>query len=295
MSQPVIASTAVSTADRLGFTLFAAAALHLLVVLGITFAVNDKTAPPPTLEVTLATYQSKEKPKDADYLAQINQQGSGTLDKKALPSSDQQAQFQDESIREVQPKAQAAAQPEQVIAEQRRITTTAASSHKTTAKVDVETPKPAAEERDKPRKAIDFRNEIASLEAQLHKQRQDYAKRPRIKRLTAASTLQEDGAFYKESWRRKVETVGNLNYPDKARKQKLYGELRLMVAINRDGTLNKIEILDSSGYQVLDDAAIRIVRLSSPFTPFDDTLKSYDLVEIIRTWRFEPGNRLFSE
>ncbi|MFK0571490.1 energy transducer TonB, partial [Endozoicomonas sp.] len=106
---------------------------------------------------------------------------------------------------------------------------------------------------------------------------------------------QEAGAFYKESWRRKVEKVGNINYPEKARRDQLYGELRLMVAIKRDGTLSSVEIMASSGYKVLDDAAIRIVKLASPFAPFDDTLKSYDIVEIIRTWRFEPGDRLFSQ
>ncbi|MBO9480694.1 MULTISPECIES: energy transducer TonB [Gammaproteobacteria] len=296
MTQPAtISSAAVSTADRLGFTLFMAGVLHVLIVLGVTFSFNDKPAPPPTLEVTLASYQSKEKPKEADYLAQINQQGSGTLDEKALPSSDQQAQFQEDTIKEVQPQSQTAAQPEQAVTEQTRITTRAKSQQQVSATDDREKQEPIAVEKDKPRKHIDLKNEIASLEAQFHQQRQEFAKRPRIKRLTAASTLQEAGAFYKESWRRKVEKVGNINYPEKARRQKLYGELRLMVAINRDGTLSNVEILDSSGYRVLDDAAVRIVRMASPFAPFDDTLKSYDIVEIIRTWRFEPGDRLFSQ
>ncbi|MGO0305472.1 energy transducer TonB [Endozoicomonas acroporae] len=296
MTQPAtISSAAVSTADRLGFTLFMAGVLHVLIVLGVTFSFNDKPAPPPTLEVTLASYQSKEKPKEADYLAQINQQGSGTLDEKALPSSDQQAQFQEDTIKEVQPQSQTAAQPEQTVTEQTRITTRAKSQQQVSATDDREKQEPIAVEKDTPRKHIDLKNEIASLEAQFHQQRQEFAKRPRIKRLTAASTLQEAGAFYKESWRRKVEKVGNINYPEKARKQKLYGELRLMVAINRDGTLSNVEILDSSGYRVLDDAAVRIVRMASPFAPFDDTLKSYDIVEIIRTWRFEPGDRLFSQ
>ncbi|USE36508.1 energy transducer TonB [Endozoicomonas sp. SCSIO W0465] len=272
-----------------------AAALHVLIVLGVTFSFKDKPAPPPTLEVTLASYQSKEKPKEADYLAQINQQGSGTLEEKALPSSDQQAQFQEDTIKEVQPQSQTAAQPEHTLTQQTRITTRAKSDQTVAATDDREQQEPVAVEKDQPRKHIDLKNEIASLEAQFHQQRQMYAKRPRIKRLTAASTLQEAGAFYKESWRRKVEKVGNLNYPEKAREYQLYGELRLMVAINRDGTLSTVEILDSSGYQLLDDAAVRIVKMASPFAPFDDTLKSYDIVEIIRTWRFEPGNRLLSQ
>lgn len=288
-------TSAVSSADRLGFTLFLAALLHAVVVLGVSFNTNNKPAPPPTLEVTLATYQSKEKPAEADYLAQINQQGSGTLEEKALPSSDQQAQFQDDTIKEVQPESQTAAHPKPIQAQQTVVTTTAQSDRQLSAMAEVISPEPVAVEDDEQRRQIELLNEIASLEAQFHQQRQEYAKRPRIKRLTAASTREEAGALYKESWRRKVEEVGNLNYPQRARRERLYGELRLMVAINRDGTLNNVEILNSSGYPVLDDAAVRIVKMASPFAPFDDTLKSYDLVEIIRTWRFEPGDRLFSQ
>lgn len=105
----------------------------------------------------------------------------------------------------------------------------------------------------------------------------------------------EPGAAYKNAWKQKVERIGNLNYPAKARQQQLYGELRLMVAINRDGTLSSVEILKSSGFSILDDAAIRIVRLAAPYAPFTDDLRDYDIVEIIRTWRFEKGNRLFSQ
>ncbi len=288
-------SSTVSSTDRLGFTLFMAAAVHAVAVLGITFGLNDKPAAPPTLEITLATYQSKERPKEADYLAQLNQQGSGTLEEKALPSSDQTAEFQSHEVNEVQPKAQEAAQPEQQKHNDNRVVTNAESNQKVAVIEEIEQQTTEAQILDTPRQHIDLRNEIESLEAVFNKQRQEYARRPRIKRLTAASTMQEAGAFYKESWRRKVEKIGNLNYPEQARKQKLYGELSLMVAINSDGTLADVEILRPSGFSVLDDAAIRIVRLSSPYAPFGDDLNDFDMVEIIRTWRFEPGNHLFSQ
>lgn len=288
-------SPTVTSADRFGFTLFMAVVIHAVVMLGISFGIQDKPAAPPTLEVTLAKYQSAERPKDADYLAQINQEGSGTLEEKALPSSDQLAQFQANQIKEVQPVSQTAAQPEQVKKRDSQIVTQAKSTHAVITTNEERKPTPETEVQDQPRKRIDLRSEIESLEAHFNNQRQEYAKRPRIKRLTAASTMQEPGAYYKEAWRRKVERIGNLNYPEQARQNSLYGELRLMVAINRDGTLSDVEVLQSSGQRVLDDAAIRIVRLASPFAPFGDDLRSYDMVEIIRTWRFEPGNRLFSQ
>ncbi|OED45669.1 energy transducer TonB [Endozoicomonas sp. (ex Bugula neritina AB1)] len=288
-------SSTVSSSDRLGFTLFMAAAVHAVAILGITFGLQDKPAAPPTLEVTLATYQSKERPKEADYLAQMNQQGSGTLNERAKPSSDQEAEFQSDLIKDVQPKAQEAAQPKQEQNSETKVVTKAKTEQKVVVNQEVKQKTPKVDVQDKHRKRIDLRSEIESLEAVFNEQRQEYARRPRIKRLTAASTMQEAGAFYKESWRRKVEKIGNLNYPEQARRDQLYGELGLMVAINRDGTLAHVEIMHSSGYKVLDDAAIRIVRLASPYAPFGDDLRDYDMVEIIRTWRFERSNRLFSE
>ena len=137
--------------------------------------------------------------------------------------------------------------------------------------------------------------EIASLEAQLSMERELYAKRPKIHRLNAASTLRDKGAWYKEEWRKKIERIGNLNYPDEARRQRIYGSLRLLVTINRDGTLYEVQVLESSGHSVLDQAAMRIVRLAAPYAPFSGDLAEFDRLEIIRTWRFERGDRLSSQ
>ena len=121
------------------------------------------------------------------------------------------------------------------------------------------------------------------------------AKRPRIKRLTSLSTVSSADAFYLNSWRRKIETIGNLNYPEEARRRKLYGSLSLMVAILPDGSLKEVEVLESSGHKVLDDAAIRIVRLAAPYAPFPDELRqSTDVLEIIRTWQFRKNSSLRS-
>ncbi|MEJ2760202.1 MAG: energy transducer TonB [Gammaproteobacteria bacterium] len=90
-----------------------------------------------------------------------------------------------------------------------------------------------------------------------------------------------------EAWRAKVERVGNLNYPQEAQRQGLSGSLILDVALNPDGSVKKIIVRRSSGYKVLDDAAIRIVKLASPFAPFpDDIRKETDILHITRTWQF---------
>jgi len=96
-----------------------------------------------------------------------------------------------------------------------------------------------------------------------------------------------------KAWLDKVERVGNLNYPEKARQKGIFGDLRLLVALLPNGTLKEIRVLESSGHKLLDDAAIRIVRLAAPFAPFPDELsKDTDELEIIRTWRFQKNNVL---
>ncbi len=282
------------SADRLGFAVFLALVVHAMLLLGLGFKLPDRTPPEKTLEITLATYKSQEEPEKADYLAQLNQQGSGTLDEKARPSSDQQAIFQDNKINDVNIESQQATRPQQQVQNADRITTRKEAKIKTPTDQQKQEESQSLQE-EKPRQRIDLTAEVATLEADYFRKRQEYAKRPRIQRLNAASTRQEKGAYYQEAWRRKVERIGNLNYPEAARSKKIYGSLRLKVTIQRDGTLKDVTVNESSGQKLLDDAAMRIVKLAAPYAPFSDDLKDFDELEIIRTWRFEPGDQLFSE
>lgn len=128
--------------------------------------------------------------------------------------------------------------------------------------------------------------EIAALSAEIRRKLEAKADRPRRKFLSA-STREFNYAAYMEAWRAKVERVGNLNYPDEARRNRLSGSLVLDVALNADGSVNQITIRRSSGSKVLDDAAVRIVELSSPFAPFPDHIKKEtDILHITRTWQF---------
>ncbi|MBA1330730.1 energy transducer TonB, partial [Candidatus Endoriftia persephone str. Guaymas] len=96
--------------------------------------------------------------------------------------------------------------------------------------------------------------------------------------------------------RRKVERIGNLNYPDAAKRQQLYGNLVLHVAVRADGTIEKVRVLHSSGHKILDDAAIRIVRLAAPYSPFPSNIREeIDVLDITRTWQFLRSNRLGTE
>lgn len=127
---------------------------------------------------------------------------------------------------------------------------------------------------------------MASLSAEIDRRLEEKAKRPRSD-FISASTREYKYAAYMEAWRAKVERIGNINYPDEARRNKLSGILQMTVALNADGTINQIKIDKSSGHQVLDDAAIHIVRLASPYAAFPPKIrKDVDILHITRTWKF---------
>ncbi|WP_455894030.1 TonB family protein [Pseudomonas palmensis] len=285
----------VRAADRLGFTLFLAALLHLALILGLGFTFAKPEEIRRTMEITLATFKSEAPPKKADYLAQDNQQGSGTLDKKAVPKTTEIAPFQDSKINKVAPPP--AAKPEvapQPAPPKAVVATTRPKPQKVETRPKEQQPKVQPKAATPTFDSADLSSQIASLEAELANEQQLYAKRPRIHRLSAASTMRDKGAWYKDEWRKKVERIGNLNYPDEARRQQIYGSLRLLVSINHDGSLYEVLVLESSGQPLLDQAAQRIVRLAAPFAPFTGDLSDIDRLEIVRTWRFARGDRLSS-
>mgnify|MGYP000436330245 CR=1 FL=1 len=110
----------------------------------------------------------------------------------------------------------------------------------------------------------------------------------RIKRLQGSRYNSALENSYLMHWREKVQRIGAINYPESARRQKLSGQLRLLVSLNADGTLDEVAILSPSKYPELDQAAIRIVQLSAPFRPFPvEMRKTTDRLEIIRVWKFE--------
>jgi len=288
-------SATVTSADRLTFTGFLAVLLHAALILGVSFTTADRSQTTQTLEVTLANYKSEEAPEKADFLAQENQQGSGTLEEAKMLTTDVQTEFAANSIQKTSPMEQQASAP-QVKPKQTTPITTSGESRLKTQLNPLQEANEQIDLPDGPQKSLLQRSlEIASLEAKLDSQRQTYAKAPRIQRLTAASTLKANDAYYVNSWRRKIEHMGRINYPREAENCINDCSLRLLVSINPNGTINDLRVLESSGKTVLDEAAIRILRRSAPFAPFTEEMrKEIDLLEIIRTWQFK-GNRYMTE
>lgn len=279
--------------ERFGFTLFVSICLHVVLILGVGFTIFEQASSSNSLEITLAQYRSDEAPDNADFLAQENQQGSGTLEEKAAPSTPVQSRFNDEVIQDVSPMVESSPATPQL---QEQVLTTTADAR------DIDVEETVEEQPDEPRDQplenltdSEFDDRLASLQAQLDVRRQAYAKRPRRYTISSVSAKKARDILYLDNWRKKVEAVGNLNYPAEASAKGIYGNLRLLVSINADGSIANVRILNSSGHRILDQSAIRIVHLAAPFEPFPPDMKQeIDILDIIRTWQFQRNNSFAS-
>jgi len=287
-----MSDASVSSVDRLGLALFFAASLHVLLILGVSFQPEQPKTPEkaPKIDIMVVhNVKPPKEPKKADFLAQVSQQGSGNTEDKHKPESrpSKPTSYPQQATAMQQQRAPAAPQKsaQQVLAVQQ-------------ARTQVKVARPQPTKPSKPAKKTlkqlmaSRDQEIARLSAELSQRTRAYAKRPRRKAISA-STQEYRYASYLDAWRRKVERIGNLNYPDEARRKKLYGNLVIHVAVRADGTVERIRLLHSSGSKVLDDAAIRIVRMSAPFAPFPSNIRKHvDILDITRTWQFLSSNRL---
>ncbi len=241
----------------------------------------------PPLEVVLVNSKSATRPHKADALAQANLDGGGNTDLDHRAKSPLPAMAQD------QQQAEAVAQRVKLLEEQSRKIMTQLKSNYSLRDGHLQT-----EQVEQPVTKVgkgtllEQSLEMAKLEAQIAQEYDAYQKRPR-KLFVGARTQEYIFARYIEDWRIKVERIGNQNYPEEARRQKVYGKLQLTVSIKADGNLEDVEITRSSGSKVLDNAAVTIVRRAAPYAPFSaDIRKKADVVVITRTWTFAAGDQL---
>lgn len=250
-----------------------------------------------TMEITLVQQTSEKPPEQATVLAQASLQGGGDTQEKVLPATPTPPPFPDPEPAITMPSSAAPPQPE--TSKSAPDMPTAADAEKPLLTADRDSPDKApaqpremertrAEPQPRPTATQLLTNsfKVASLSAEIKAKLEAKAQRPRQK-FISASTREYKYAAYMEAWRAKVERVGNLNYPEEARRRGLSGSLILDVALNADGSVNDIIIRQSSGESVLDDAAIRIVRLAAPFAPLPPNIRTdTDILHITRTWQF---------
>jgi len=255
--------------------LFIAAAFHALIILGISFDTFDRDPPDqdtPTLDITVVNRSETPPPEDYDYLAESSQDGAGNTEEKVHP--------QQQLIEQAPPVTRSESKPTPT-----RVLSSDDSPQKTRQQTE---PEPEQDsEQTTAAELINRSMEMLTLNQQINQSLQAYSKAPKSREFKYAS--------YMRDWVQKVERVGELNYPDSARRQHLSGKLIVQVTLYPDGSVREITIRKPSGHKILDDAAVRIVRLAAPFAPFPDNIKKEtDILYITRTWVFTSGNRLKS-
>lgn len=277
-----------SSSDRLGMSTFLALLAHMVIILGITFAVPQlrEIEGLPTLEVTLVQTRSEIAPEEADFLAQFSQIGGGEIDEESIARNP--LPVREISERNMDLPTQPST-PQHRALPNREITDIL-SQDSDSRSVRIKQPKPEkTQQRLRPRDAgflqqAEPEQERARKWAEINRDWQEHQNKPRHKFLNAR-TREYKYAKYIAEWEAKVQRVGNLTYPDKVRRLGLSGEVTLEVTIKPNGTIHTISVLQSSGHKLLDNVAIRSARLAAPFTPFPPEIRrETDLLHMTRTW-----------
>jgi len=242
----------------------------------------------PPLEVALVNARTQAKPTKADVLAQANLDGGGNTDaprraKTPLPvlprsNPEQQVTIATQSVEKLHQDAQ------ELMTQLRSVPVAPVQPKPTEATEPAELPTAS--------ELMQRTLEALRLEAQIAKDLEVYQQRPK-RRFVGARAEEYRFARYVEDWRLKIERVGNLNYPEAARQQRVYGSLLLTVSIRSDGSVENVEVNRTSGSRLLDAAATKIVEMSGPFALFPpDIRRDTDILHITRTWTFTKGDAL---
>jgi len=286
MSTHIFPSITTST-DRLGMTLLIAVIVHAIVILGVSFKpelVHSTEDKHPPIEIVLVHQRSEKAPEKAELLAQANLEGGGNTDDKVRPTSPASTPIPPDRPGHSTEITMAASPPQQPQPPQDKILTQEQAQQQQPQQEFTPSlkkqPLTAAE-------LIELSMEMANLSAEIDRDMQAYAQRTKHRYISSQAREYRDAAYAK------IERIGNLNYPEEAKRKSVSGSLILDVAINANGTISNITVVRPSGEKILDDAAIRIVRLAAPFAPFPDELrKDTDILHITRTWQFLNNNRL---
>lgn len=276
------------TNERLKGTFSVALALHLALLLGLTFTLSLPSRPMTSMEVTLAHHASAEAPERADFLAQANQIASGNRsDKVAEVTSNTLSEFEsDQQSMTAAQRQDPSQQADRPILAARNSPVVASQTFKELQSNE------ALKLAQKSVQEVALQRSIGAMRAKINQLNQTYSNLPKVVRLTSVSTKTAQEAAYMNYFEERIERVGNLNYPREARAQRLVGRVQLIVVILPDGSVDRVQISTSSGTKILDQAAVRSVQLASPFNAFPKDLRDRDEIHVIRTWQYQANNLL---
>ena len=277
------------TNDRMLTTCFLAALFHGIVILGVTFSASGSKANndgAPGLEVVLVNEQapSVASNPNAQYLSERSQKGSGNtlkperalIPKSSLMSVERSGVPSGDGLAALQSGTDMG--DYELIATRRPSQKILYFATPTAAPVPSELPL-LLEKR--PDLGMTPNDDGVELRMRGEASQQLWI---------AADTRESDVAVYLDSWRRKIERVGTMNFPEVARRQKLSGTPVIEVTIGSDGKLLDTVVRRTSGHVEIDEAAMRILKLAAPFDPFPPELTAkHDQIRIAYEWQFLGG------
>jgi len=271
--------------DRLPPMLFLAALVHGILIIGITFnaVMGNGYADAISLEVTILADpdRSNAMPDDADYLAQASQEGGGNTLLQVRPGALAESNVPVDNAGEADGNSLDPSQTHDLAADQLLAT----SRETETAVPD----RPRVEPR--PDEAIALALEAGAettlpLPQDDEVQLQIHDDNPR-ELVTSVDTRESVVAGYLDSWKRKIETTGIRYFPEQSVLSELTGSPTLEVTIDASGQLHEVIVRRSSGSQVLDQAALNILRRAAPFDPFPEAIRiDYDQLRFAYKWQF---------
>lgn len=280
MTKPAAAQKSDPEAPTLALVM--ALVLHVVVITQLHFDWLNPTSESraPDLDVILVDWASEQAPDQADFLAQANQTGGGDNPELERPSAPPSSEVG--APREPQPEPDPQLAPEPEPADQRVLASVVDSADLA-----------QSEELPAEEQSLPEANQLLEQTRRISQSAPDplafervTPKRPRRKFITA-NTREHLYASYMRAWVAKVERVGNMNYPEQARRRNLEGSLVLSVDVLADGSIERVQVLRSSGYDLLDEAAVRIVRLAAPYAELPANIREEtDILTITRTWQF---------
>jgi periplasmic protein TonB len=288
---PALPAPGIDETQRFTATLVLSLLLHGLLILGVGFVLERAAPVVPMLDVILTQTQTPLTPKQADFLAQANNQGGGESDKAGRPR-DIQPGTAPQAEPGLAPRPVRAQAPAPQPPTQARILSAPTSDTRVVAPTRQTQTLPSTLPQGQEK--IEHDMAMARLAAEIHLRSSRYAKRP-SRKFVSASTQEYAWAQYLRAWVDRVERVGNLNYPDEAKRRRLAGIVVINIGIRRNGSVERADIVQSSGIPLLDESALRIARLAEPYPPLPKTKEDPDILNVVRTWRFLPEGELIDD
>lgn len=267
-----------------------AAFFHALVIFGLGFGLhssqNLKDAT--LLDISIVNTHADKTPDEADFIAQANQEASGSTDIKNRPRS-MMASENLMAPNEISPLASTKSTPNKPPVLHPLLLTTKGETFKRSPKIEEQPDEP--EPTNDATEVTDETREEARLVSELAKDEADYSKMPKTRFLNSTNAKSSIEATYIDAWAKKVERVGTHNFPKEAIRLRKNGTLIVNATLDQFGRVLDARVDTSSGSRILDNAALRIIKISSPFQALPKAIiERFDQLQITRTFIFNAGS-----